>query len=93
MEQAELVPLESGLRSPRVAHTTRNCYLAPRSCYTAPLRLCRLLALLFVLPSLFLTIPLYLRYRVFSGQMYPMSMTDMRLIDSKISPTWCQVGV
>ncbi|XP_049881256.1 uncharacterized protein LOC126377520 isoform X2 [Pectinophora gossypiella] len=22
--------------------------------------------------------------------MYPMSMTDMRLIDSKISPTWCQ---
>ncbi|XP_047036804.1 uncharacterized protein LOC124642435 isoform X1 [Helicoverpa zea] len=90
MEQAELVPLETGLRSPRVAHTTRNCYLAPRSCYTAPLRLCRLLALLFVLPSLFLTIPLYLRYRVFSGQMYPMSMTDMRLIDSKISPTWCQ---
>lgn len=33
------------------------------------------------------------RYRVFLGQMYPMSMTDMRLIDSKISPTWCQVGV
>ncbi|XP_073961170.1 uncharacterized protein isoform X2 [Choristoneura fumiferana] len=30
------------------------------------------------------------QYRVFSAQMYPMSMTDMRLIDSKISPTWCQ---
>ncbi|XP_063547122.1 uncharacterized protein LOC134754711 isoform X2 [Cydia strobilella] len=31
-----------------------------------------------------------MRYRVFQAQMYPMSMTDMRLIDSKISPTWCQ---
>ncbi|CAG9135808.1 unnamed protein product [Plutella xylostella] len=30
------------------------------------------------------------RYRVFSSQMYPMGMTDMRLIDGKVSTTWCQ---
>ncbi|XP_050554343.1 uncharacterized protein LOC118279192 isoform X1 [Spodoptera frugiperda] len=90
MDPQELVPLESGLPLPRPHHGTRNCYLAPRTCYTAPLRLCRLLALLFGMPTVFLMVPLYLRYRVFSGQMYPMSMTDMRLIDSKISPTWCQ---
>ncbi|KAJ8708588.1 hypothetical protein PYW08_009970 [Mythimna loreyi] len=92
MDPQELVPLESGLRPPRGA-TTRNCYLAPRTCYTVPLRLCRLLSLLICLPCLFLMVPLYLRYRVYSGQMYPMSMTDMRLIDSKISPTWCQTQV
>ncbi|RVE45009.1 hypothetical protein evm_010327 [Chilo suppressalis] len=34
-----------------------------------------------------------MRYRVFSGQMYPMSMTDMRLIDGRISTTWCQTQV
>ncbi|KAH9636568.1 hypothetical protein HF086_017150 [Spodoptera exigua] len=90
MDPQELVPLESGLPLPRPHHGTKNCYLAPRTCYTAPLRLCRLLALLFGMPTVFLMVPLYLRYRVFSGQMYPMSMTDMRLIDSKISPTWCQ---
>ncbi|CAH1641874.1 unnamed protein product [Spodoptera littoralis] len=90
MDPQELVPLESGLPLPRPHHGTRNCYLAPRTCYTAPLRLCRLLALLFGMPTVFLMVPLYLRYRVFLGQMYPMSMTDMRLIDSKISPTWCQ---
>ncbi|KAJ8708248.1 hypothetical protein PYW07_010373 [Mythimna separata] len=93
MDPQELVPLESGLRAPRGVHGTRNCYLAPRTCYTVPLRLCRLLSLLICLPCLFLMVPLYLRYRVYSGQMYPMSMTDMRLIDSKISPTWCQTQV
>ncbi|XP_026737936.1 uncharacterized protein LOC113501112 isoform X2 [Trichoplusia ni] len=90
MDPQELVPLESGLRLPRRSVVNKNCYLAPRTCYTAPLKLCRLLALVIVLPSMFIMIPLYMRYRVFSGQMYPMSMTDMRLIDSKISPTWCQ---
>ncbi|CAH0598388.1 unnamed protein product [Chrysodeixis includens] len=90
MDPQELVPLESGLRLPRRSVANKNCYLAPRTCYTAPLKLCRLLALVMVLPSMFIMIPLYMRYRVFSGQMYPMSMSDMRLIDSKISPTWCQ---
>ncbi|CAB3226248.1 unnamed protein product [Arctia plantaginis] len=91
MDPQELVPLEAGEpRPPRPSVAPRNCYLAPRSCYRVPLKLCRLLAMLIILPCLFIFIPLYLRYRVFSGQMYPMSMTDMRLIDSKISTTWCQ---
>ncbi|KAG6458418.1 uncharacterized protein LOC115448815 [Manduca sexta] len=96
MDPQELVPLEAGLVQPlprphvRPLRHARNCHLAPRSCYRTPLRLCRLLVLLVTIPSMFIVVPLYLRFRVFSAQMYPMSMTDMRLIDSKISPTWCQ---
>ncbi|XP_028039330.1 uncharacterized protein LOC114249824 [Bombyx mandarina] len=88
MDPQELVPLEAGL--PIIRPPQRRCTLSGRSCYRTPLRLCRLLTLLIILPSMFIMIPLYLRYRVYSGQIYPMSMTDMRLIDSKISPTWCQ---
>nr|XP_026491969.1 uncharacterized protein LOC113397729 isoform X1 [Vanessa tameamea] len=88
MDPQELVPLESGLPRPRP--TRQFSQIASRSCYKGPIRLCRLLILMIVLPCVFIFVPLYMRYRVFSGQMYPMSMTDMRLIDSKISPTWCQ---
>ncbi|CAH2098055.1 unnamed protein product [Euphydryas editha] len=88
MDPQELVPLESGLHLRRP--TRQFCQLTSRSCYKGPIRLCRLLTLMIVLPCCFIFVPLYMRYQVFSGQMYPMSMTDMRLIDSKISPTWCQ---
>ncbi|XP_068624078.1 uncharacterized protein [Battus philenor] len=89
MDPQELVPLEAGIgRRPRP--TRQFSHLPSRSCHQGPIRLCRMLALMIVVPCLFIFIPLYMRYRVFSGQMYPMSMTDMRLIDSRISPTWCQ---
>ncbi|XP_046972470.1 uncharacterized protein LOC124539218 [Vanessa cardui] len=83
-----LAQLTAGLPRPRP--TRQFSQIASRSCYKGPIRLCRLLILMIVLPCIFIFVPLYMRYRVFSGQMYPMSMTDMRLIDSKISPTWCQ---
>ncbi|XP_045540259.1 uncharacterized protein LOC106710343 isoform X1 [Papilio machaon] len=89
MDPQELVPLEAGLAN-RPRPTRQFSQLPSRACYQGPIRLCRLLALMIVLPCMFIFIPLYMRYKVFSGQMYPMSMTDMRLIDSKISPTWCQ---
>ncbi|CAH0714807.1 unnamed protein product, partial [Brenthis ino] len=91
MDPQELVPLEFGLPRPRP--TRQFSQRASRSCNKGPIRLCRLLSLMIVLPCLFIFIPLHMRYRAFSGQMYPMGMTDMRLIDSKISPTWCQVGL
>ncbi|XP_041971355.1 uncharacterized protein LOC121727543 [Aricia agestis] len=90
MDPQELEPLESGIPRPR---PSRQISTGARSCYRGPIRLCRLLALVIMLPCVFIFVPLYMRYRVFSGQMYPMSMTDMRLIDSKISPTWCQKQV
>lgn len=31
-----------------------------------------------------------MRYRVYSEQIYPLGMSDMRLVDNKISTTWCQ---
>ncbi|XP_048004675.1 uncharacterized protein LOC125240687 isoform X2 [Leguminivora glycinivorella] len=90
MDLPELEPLE-GSAPPRPLKPIRYCSnLASRGFFRGPLRICKLLAFLILLPSLFIFIPLYMRYRVFQAQMYPMSMTDMRLIDSKISPTWCQ---
>ncbi|VVC95794.1 unnamed protein product [Leptidea sinapis] len=86
MDPQELVPLEAAIPRPY----NRQTSLRTKTCCKGPIRLCRLLAFMIILPSLFIFIPLYMRYRVFSSQMYPMSMTDMRLIDSKISPTWCQ---
>ncbi|XP_061705572.1 uncharacterized protein LOC133516585 isoform X1 [Cydia pomonella] len=90
MDLPELEPLEASV-PPRPHKPARYCSnLASRGFFRGPLRICKLLAFLILLPSLFIFIPLYMRYRVFQAQMYPMSMTDMRLIDSKISPTWCQ---
>ncbi|KAG7296458.1 hypothetical protein JYU34_020201 [Plutella xylostella] len=86
----ELEPLEaaSPLRLPPLRH--RSC-VGSRTCYKAPLRVFRLMVFLILLPTIFLLVPLYMRYRVFSSQMYPMGMTDMRLIDGKVSTTWCQI--
>ncbi|EEB10391.1 conserved hypothetical protein [Pediculus humanus corporis] len=55
-----------------------------------PLRLTRLCALCIILPGCLIAGPLYLRYRVYSGQIYPVGMSDMRLVDNRISTTWCQ---
>lgn len=92
MEIPELVPLEGDLqrRNPPLIRRQYSVQDSKRTWQKAPLRACRLFALLLVLPALFICIPVYMRYRVFSGQMYPMGMTDMRLIDGKISTTWCQ---
>ncbi|KAL0811075.1 hypothetical protein ABMA28_010346 [Loxostege sticticalis] len=93
MDPHELVPLEAATATARPRVTRQCTHLASRTCHRGPIRICRLLALLICLPSIFIFVPLYMRYRVFSGQMYPMSMSDMRLIDSRISTTWCQSQV
>ncbi|XP_067205465.1 uncharacterized protein [Linepithema humile] len=61
-----------------------------RSNYKIPLRVLRLCLLGMLLPSMLVAGPLYLRYRVYSEQLYPLTMSDQRLIDAKISTTWCQ---
>lgn len=33
-----------------------------------------------------------MRYRVYGHQLYPLAMSDMRMLDSKVSTTWCQVS-
>ncbi|KAJ8673425.1 hypothetical protein QAD02_004687 [Eretmocerus hayati] len=55
-----------------------------------PLRLARLFFLGILLPALFIAGPVYMRYRVFSEQLYPLAISDQRLIDGRISTTWCQ---
>ncbi|XP_014210255.1 uncharacterized protein LOC106640672 [Copidosoma floridanum] len=64
----------------------------PAKC-KVPLRLVRLCLLGVLLPAMFVAIPVYLRYRVFSEQLYPLALSDQRLIDAKISSTWCQSQV
>lgn len=56
-----------------------------------PLRLIRLCVLGTFLPAILIAGPIYLRYRVYSVQLYPLTISDQRLIDGKISTTWCQV--
>ncbi|EZA60903.1 hypothetical protein X777_13105 [Ooceraea biroi] len=46
-----------------------------------------------LLPSILVTAPLYLRYRVYSEQVYPLTISDQRLIDAKVSTVWCQSQV
>ncbi|XP_077267479.1 uncharacterized protein LOC143900244 isoform X1 [Temnothorax americanus] len=64
-----------------------------RSSYKVPLRLMRLCLLGLLLPFLFIVGPLYLRYRVYSEQLYALAISDQRLVDSKVSTVWCQSQV
>lgn len=62
-----------------------------RSDYKIPLRVMRVCLLGMILPSILIIGPLYLRHRVYSEQLYPLAMSDQRLIDGKVSTIWCQV--
>ncbi|XP_076226240.1 uncharacterized protein LOC143174823 isoform X1 [Nomia melanderi] len=64
-----------------------------RSEYKVPLRLLRLCLLGMFLPAVLVAGPMYLRYRVYSEQLYPLAVSDQRLIDAKVSTTWCQSQV
>ncbi|XP_012256817.2 uncharacterized protein LOC105686493 isoform X2 [Athalia rosae] len=61
-----------------------------RGAAKGPLKLLRLCVLGTFLPALLVTGPMYLRYRVYSDQLYPLAASDQRLIDGKVSTTWCQ---
>ncbi|XP_043508550.1 uncharacterized protein LOC122527976 [Frieseomelitta varia] len=64
-----------------------------RSQYKVPLRLFRLCLLGIFFPAVLVAGPMYLRYRVYSEQLYPLTVSDQRLIDAKVSTTWCQSQV
>lgn len=55
-----------------------------------PLRVARLCVLSVIFPGLLLGIPLYMRYNVYIQQVYPVGMSDIRIIDARISTMWCQ---
>ncbi|XP_020281490.1 uncharacterized protein LOC109853612 [Pseudomyrmex gracilis] len=61
-----------------------------KSNYKVPLRLLRLCLLGMFLPAMLVAGPLYLRYRVYSDQLYPLAVSDQRLVDARVSTTWCQ---
>ncbi|GLG97423.1 Uncharacterized protein GBIM_04188 [Gryllus bimaculatus] len=55
-----------------------------------PLRALRLCLLAVLLPGLLVAGPLYLRFHIYADQVYPLAMSDMRLLDGRVSTTWCQ---
>jgi hypothetical protein len=56
-----------------------------------PCRLLRLCILGIVVPACLIAIPVYIRYHVLHEQQYPVAYSDVRLIDGRVSTTWCQV--
>ena len=57
-----------------------------------PLRAVRLCILIVLFPSLLVAVPLYMRFHVYGEQLYPVGISDMRLLDNRVSTTWCQVS-
>ncbi|XP_059475650.1 uncharacterized protein LOC132196789 isoform X2 [Neocloeon triangulifer] len=55
-----------------------------------PCRLIRLCILGIVVPACLIAIPLYVRYHILHEQQYPVAFSDVRLIDGRVSTTWCQ---
>ncbi|KAL1114824.1 hypothetical protein AAG570_007648 [Ranatra chinensis] len=41
-------------------------------------------------PGFLLGTPVYMRYFVYQDQIYPVGMLDTRLVDARMSTTWCQ---
>ncbi|GJQ86934.1 hypothetical protein Trydic_g17518, partial [Trypoxylus dichotomus] len=58
--------------------------------FRGPLRVIRFCILGILLPCLICVIVLYMRYRVYTEQMYPLAVSDMRILDNRVSTTWCQ---
>ncbi|KAL1462724.1 hypothetical protein WDU94_014537, partial [Cyamophila willieti] len=63
---------------------------AQRSVLKGPLRALRLCVLCILAPVMLIATPLYLRYHVYNEQVYPLGVSDMRLVDTSVSTTWCQ---
>lgn len=55
-----------------------------------PIRVIRLCILSIIIPGALVGLPLYMRYYVYGEQVYPVGMSDMRLLDNRVSTTWCQ---
>lgn len=66
-------------------------FLASRPKLKGPLRAARLCILSVLLPGVLVAVALYMRYHVYGEAMYPIQASDMRLLDGKMSTTWCQV--
>ncbi|XP_049831166.1 uncharacterized protein LOC126272389 isoform X1 [Schistocerca gregaria] len=82
-----LLSLEAGSA---VGATRRPSCRPAASRLKVPLRALRLLLLAVALPAALVAAPLYMRYRVYGDQLYPAAASDMRVIDARVSTTWCQ---
>uniref|UniRef100_A0A8D8TT01 E3 ubiquitin-protein ligase APD1-4 middle domain-containing protein n=1 Tax=Cacopsylla melanoneura TaxID=428564 RepID=A0A8D8TT01_9HEMI len=63
---------------------------AQRSALKGPFRALRLCVLCILAPVMLIATPLYLRYHVYNEQVYPLGVSDMRLVDTSVSTMWCQ---
>ncbi|CAL8133667.1 unnamed protein product [Orchesella dallaii] len=58
--------------------------------WKGPMRVCKFCALAIVLPSLLVSIPLLMRFVIYGSSSYIIHPSDMRILDQRISTTWCQ---
>lgn len=69
----------------------QNSLSAPKKeKFKGPFRVVRLCILGILVPCFLFSLTLYMRYRVYVEQMYPLAVSDMRMLDNRISTTWCQ---
>ncbi len=57
----------------------------------ASIRLIRLCCFGILFPILCIVLPIYARYVLYAESLVPLAASDMRLVDGKMSTTWCQV--
>ncbi|VVC29154.1 Domain of unknown function DUF4792,Domain of unknown function DUF4793 [Cinara cedri] len=55
-----------------------------------PIKAARLCILSLLIPGILVIAPLYIRYHVYPDHKYPLAITDMRILDQKMSTFWCQ---
>lgn len=67
-----------------------QCPTKAKPKFKGPFKVLRLCILSILLPVCLIAGPLYLRYKVYGDQLYPLAMSDMRILDNKVSTTWCQ---
>ncbi|KAJ9583465.1 hypothetical protein L9F63_022190 [Diploptera punctata] len=84
--EEKLLPLDVQLRRASVKVVRES----KRQKLKGPLRAIRLCVLSILIPGLLIAVPLYMRFQVYREQMYPVGMSDMRLLDNRVSTTWCQ---
>ncbi|XP_045460887.1 uncharacterized protein LOC123671206 [Harmonia axyridis] len=70
--------------------TKQNIVIRQKKSLKGPSRVVRLCLLGVILPIMLIAIPLYVRHRIYRHQLYPLTISDMRIIDGRISTTWCQ---
>ncbi|XP_063849270.1 uncharacterized protein LOC135093692 [Scylla paramamosain] len=65
---------------------------ASGGCMASAWRVISFFLVVFVLPTVLISLPLYARYHLYHTRHLPMTETDTRALNYAVSPFWCQVS-